>query len=49
MPIHGRNLDPPFDIVRASPSELGMRGRDRAGAFHCACHRAFDVDGSGLN
>ena len=26
MPIHGRNLDPPFDIVRASPSELGMLG-----------------------
>ncbi len=37
MPIYGPNLDPPFNIVRASHVELGVRDLGRARAFYVDC------------
>ena len=37
MPIHKPNMDPPFNIVRASHVELGLRDLGRARAFYVDC------------
>jgi catechol 2,3-dioxygenase len=37
MPVHQPNLDPPFNVVRASHVELGVRDLGRARAFYVDC------------
>jgi catechol 2,3-dioxygenase len=37
MPIHKPNLDPPFNVVRASHVEFGVRDLGRARAFYVDC------------
>jgi hypothetical protein len=41
MPIYGPNLDPLFNIVRASHAELGVRDLGRARAFPVEERSAF--------
>jgi catechol 2,3-dioxygenase len=37
MPVHKPNLDPPFNVVRASHVEFGVRDLGRARAFYVDC------------
>ena len=37
MPVHRPNLEPPFNVVRASHVELGVRDLGRARAFYVDC------------
>lgn len=37
MPIRPPNLSPPFNVIRASHSELGVRDLGRSQAFYCDC------------